>query len=109
MILPPHIAKYVTHFKIDYNHDIDKNHNNICNDIYVVYFSKLKSFFGFKYRKEWNEEYKFARISVKKAWQMSESSTEFRDQMNLIQQNNWTLISPETYKKIQKDHPEYLL
>ncbi len=110
MILPPHIAKDITHYKSNYKYGTDKNYNNTCDDIYTVYFSKEKTFLGFRYRKEWERIYKFSRRKGDGGrWEIRSGSAEFLTQMNKIQSNKWVSISPELYERIQKDHPEYLL
>ncbi len=109
MILPPHIAKNITHFQIDYRYGHDKDYNSTCDDVYIVYFSRELSFLWMKYRKEWQKTYKFSRVKNSDGWVKTPGSEEFFAQLDEIQNNTWCKVPPEIYELIKVTYPEYFL
>ena len=109
MLLPQHELDNFSYFGADHKFGIDQHYNTTCDDIIVITYSKMKSFLGFKYRKEWHKKHIISRFTKDGMWHQNLSASALIAQLQQYEANNWNYIQPELYKRLSNLHPEMFL
>lgn len=109
MLLPQHELDHFSYFKTDYKWGTDKGYNTTCHDEISIFYSKEKSFLGYKYRKEWRRIHSLTRVNGEGGWSQSKSTSALIAQLQLYESNNWNYVDKKTYDTLTEKFPEMFL